>query len=96
MDADGDVFVNYVNTVAGDDDGVFASEAEADRFRVRTLITGAVGSAAELNHSLYALLREADGMGLRNVYIRKPPAWGEHLALFNRLIRAAAGQIVKI
>lgn len=96
VDADGDVFVNYVNTVAGDDDGVFASEAEADRFRPRTLITGAVGSAAELNHSLYALLREADGMGLRNVYIRKPPAWGEHLALFNRLIRAAAGQIIKI
>ncbi len=96
VDADGDVFVNYVNTVAGDEDGVFASEAEAEHFHPRVLITGEVGSAAELNHSLYALLREADGMGLKNVYIRKPPAWGEHLALFNRLIRAAAGQIVKI
>lgn len=96
VDAEGDVFVRYVNTVAGDDDGVFACEAEAELFRMRALITGEVGSAAELNHSLYALLREADELGLKNVYIRKPPAWGEHLALFNRLIRAAAGQIVKI
>ena len=96
VDAEGDVFVRYVNTVAGDDDGVFASEAEAEMFRPRALVTGQVGSAAELNHSLYALLREADELGLKNVYIRKPPAWGEHLALFNRLIRAAAGQIVKI
>ena len=89
-------FTAYVNERAGERDGVFASLSDADKFNCHVLVTGTLGSAAELNHSLYALLREADEKSLENLYIRKPPAWGEHLALFNRLIRAAAGNIVKI
>ncbi len=96
VDAEGDAFVRYVNLVSDERDGVFASSSEADAFTCRVLVTGENGTVAELNHSLYALLREADELKLKNVYIRKPPAWGEHLALFNRLIRAAAGQIIKI
>ena len=91
----GEDFIRYVNSNAGDGDGVFASNAEKDSFNVRVLITGEIGSVSELNHSLFSLLREADDLNLRRVYIRKPPAWGEYLALFNRLIRAAAGKIVK-
>ncbi len=88
-------FISYVNSNAADGDGVFSSKAEMDSFTVHVLITGEVGSASELNHSLFSLLRKADDLQLKRVYIRKPPAWGEHLALFNRLIRAAAGKIVK-
>ena len=89
-------FYDYVNAKAGERDGVFASSAEADRFNCSVLLTGEEGTAAELNHSLYALLRDADLQQLKNVFIRKPPSWGEHLALYNRLIRAAAGKIVHI
>lgn len=88
-------FAAYVNGNAGEKDGVFTSRADEKSFNVRALITGETGSASELNHSLYSLLREADDLKLSCVFIRKPPAWGEHLALFNRLIRAAAGKIVK-
>lgn len=90
-----DDFTHYVNSNAADGDGVFSSKAEMNNFNVHVLITGEIGSASELNHSLFSLLREADDLHLKRVYIRKPPAWGEHLALFNRLIRAAAGKIVK-
>lgn len=90
-----DDFTHYVNSNAADGDGVFSSKAEMNSFNVHVLITGEIGSASELNHSLFSLLREADDLHLKRVYIRKPPAWGEHLALFNRLIRAAAGKIVK-
>ena len=90
-----DDFTHYVNSNAADGDGVFSSKAEMNNFNIHVLITGEIGSASELNHSLFSLLREADDLHLKRVYIRKPPAWGEHLALFNRLIRAAAGKIVK-
>ncbi len=95
VDADDDGFVRYVSLNAGDHDGVFASEAEAEKFECHVLLTGKIGSADELNHTLYALLREADDLKLQNVYIKKPSEEGEYLAIFNRLIRAAAGRVVK-
>ena len=96
LDGDADAFEAYVKANAEENDGVFVSRSAADGYSCHTLITGEEGTPAELNHSLYALLRQADDLKLNNVYIRKPPAWGEHLALFNRLIRAAAGVIIKI
>ena len=95
VDADDEGFVSFVGREAGKRDGVFASEADAGRFNCRVLLTGKVGSAAELNHRLYSLLREADELDLETVYVRKPSVDGEYLAIFNRLIRAAAGRIVK-
>lgn len=95
VDADVDEFVSFVNRTSGECDGVFTAESEKDKYACKTLITGKTGTPAELNHSLYALLRQADDMNLQNVYIKKPEAGGEYLALFNRLIRAAAGKIIK-
>ena len=95
VDADDAHFVSYVNSVAGKSDAVFASADDAAKFTCRVLVTGEHGTASEENHSLYALLRRADEMELSRVYIKKPPEYGEHLALYNRLIRASAGRIVR-
>lgn len=96
VDGTDEVFVSYVNENAGDHDAVFAAERDMAKFNCRVLVTGETGTPAELNHSLYSLLRMADELSLEKVYIKSPPRSGEYLALFNRLIRAAAGKIKKI
>ena len=95
VDADVDSFVNYVNGNAGERDAVFTSKKDSGKFNCTLLVTGETGSPAELSHSLYSLLRRADELSLEKVYIKAPPKSGEYLALYNRLIRAAAGKITK-
>ncbi len=95
VDGTAEEFVRYVNQNAGENDAVFSSEKNKASFKCKLLITGKDGTAAEENHSLYSLLRQADAEKIACVYIKKPPKTGEYLALYNRLIRAAAGRIVK-
>ena len=96
VEAEDDAFIRFVSDNATENDGVFASEADRTLYPCRLLITGTGGTPAELNHSLYSLLRRADELSLSRVYIKCPPRSGEYLALFNRLIRAAAGKVTKI
>lgn len=96
VDADKERFISYVNETSDVNDGVFASADDSDKFKCRVLITGKHGDYAEQNHSLYALLRRADELDLRHIYIQCPPKRGEYLALYNRLIRASAGCVVKV
>lgn len=95
VEANDESFAEYVNSHAAEHDAVFASRADSARFTCRVLITGERGTASEQNHSLYSLLRYADELSLENVYIKCPERDGEQLALFNRLIRAAAGKITR-
>ena len=96
VDAAGDEFVEYVNNNSDNYCGVFTSNVERTKFKnAKTLITGENPSARDESKSLFHLLRKADEMGLTKVYIKLPEAKGEYLALYNRLIRAAAGKIVK-
>ena len=96
VDADGEEFVAYVNNNSDNNCGVFTSGDERTKFTfARTLITGEHSGARDESKSLFRLLRKADEMGLTKVYIKLPEAKGEYLALYNRLIRAAGGKIVK-
>lgn len=49
----------------------------------------------EQAHRLFACLREADGKDYRQIYAPLPSTEGVGLALYNRLIRAAAHRIIK-
>ena len=96
VDAKGEDFVAYVNANSDTNCGVFTSNEERTDYPTAiTLITGEHPSARDESRSLFRLLRKADEMGLTKVYIRLPEAKGEYLALYNRLIRAAGGKIVK-
>lgn len=50
----------------------------------------------EQAHRLFALLREADDEGARRVYVEMPTKDGIGLAVYNRLLRAAAFRIVSV
>lgn len=62
-----------------------------------TLAHIAIGeSSVEQAHNLFDALREADMRGAKTVYARCPERDGVGLAVYNRLIRAAAFRVVKL
>lgn len=97
VDADTDKFRAFVLDQVADEDAVAAADDIADSFApCHVLSTGTVTSAAAESYSLFSVLREADDLGYRRLYIKLPPAAGEYLALYNRLIRAAGGKIIHL
>ena len=64
--------------------------------RFAGFVTLDVGSTdAEYAHRLFALLREADDREADAIFAHLPEKRGLELALYNRIIRAAAGRIIK-
>ncbi len=57
---------------------------------------GGTKLASERNRRIFSILRRADDLGLKRLYIQLPPSGGQFLALYNRVIRAAGGKILKI
>ena len=76
---------------------IICHEEDADYLRGERLIV--IGKRDDLQaqaKNLFAALRDADGMDGDCVYAHLPPKDGMGLALYNRLIRAAAHTVLKI
>lgn len=96
VDAPHDRFWDYVKSNASGRYGVLISNDDAcDLPGCVMLFTGARGDSREASRRLFSLLRRADELGLERVYAPLPPTGGEYLALYNRMIRAAGGRIVR-
>ena len=96
VDAPHDVFVRYVRENAAGKYGVLSTNEDAGAFAGgMTLLIGPRGDAKEAARRLFSLLRRADEAELETVYAELPPAEGETLAYYNRIIRAAGGRIAK-
>jgi L-threonylcarbamoyladenylate synthase len=48
------------------------------------------GSAAEVAHELFAVMREFDAAGVSTLWVEEPPAGPEWDGVRDRLVRAAA------
>lgn len=95
VDATPAQFAAYVHANCRADEAAAVPEELAGQFApLRVIALGEHDTAAEQSRHMFAVLREADDLGVKRIYIRKPPAEGEYLALYNRLIRAAGGRIV--
>ena len=76
---------------------VLCYREQADYLRNERLIDiGAKEDLSEQAHLLFAALRQADGMDADVIYAHLPPKDGMGLALYNRLIRAAAHTVRKV
>jgi L-threonylcarbamoyladenylate synthase len=53
-------------------------------------------TAEEQAHNLFALLRHTDELGVKTAYVRCPEKNGVGTAVYNRLLRAAAFNVIKI
>lgn len=57
---------------------------------------GKEGDGISEAHNLFTVLRELDRKGAKTVYARCPLSDGVSMAVYNRLIRAAAFRVVEV
>lgn len=85
-------FIDYVN--ANSDENTFVLFEADSRIKAHILPYGK--TADEEAAELFASLRKADDMGAERIYVRSPDKNGMGLAVYNRLIRAAAFKVIKL
>ncbi len=76
-----------------------AYDEEAEGFSIPSLSLYPLGAEQDMARqakSLFRLLREADKENFDAIYAPLPASDGLGLALYNRMIRAAAHQIIKL
>ena len=93
VDADGKAFSDYVNQKT--DCGALCFEEDKGLscpFRVY----GSESDDASQANGVFAALRAADKLGVSTVYVHAPRKSGIGLAVYNRLVRAAAFEVVEL
>ncbi|MCR5121599.1 MAG: threonylcarbamoyl-AMP synthase [Ruminococcus sp.] len=93
VDGTAELFAEYVKAHAGQGT-VCLVFRDTDIKGLPCIVIG--DTAEEQAHRLFAALREADSMGAAEVFARCPTTDGVGLAVYNRLIRAAAFRVVKL
>ena len=71
-------------------------EEDAADIKIPRLIYGKGDDKLSLARSIFAVLREVDKFGAEKVFIHAPEKEGVGLAVYNRLIRAAAFKVINI
>ena len=91
---DAAAYTAFVNAHA--DNGVMAMafDGETDALTVPFVTYGSRDNSLSQAQRLFEALREADDRGARVLYAAFPPVDGMGLAVYNRLLRAAAFRVV--
>ena len=94
VEGDSDSFAELVN---GKENCVAVCFAEeSDKIKIPKLIYGSLLDEQTLAHEVFSVLRKVDSFGADKVYIHAPSKEGVGLAVYNRLIRAAAFRVIKL
>lgn len=85
-------YERFVNAQAG----AFALCYEGDEITIPKVTFGREGDDLSQSHALFDALRRLDELGAKKVYARNPKLTGVGLAVYNRLIRAAAFCVIDL
>ena len=91
---EGDNFAEYVNQKENAVAVCFAEEESA--INTKKIVYGSFKNPESLAKNLFDVLRSVDNMDAKTVYIHAPTKDGIGLAVYNRLIRAAAFKVIKL
>ena len=95
IDAGTAAFIGYCSSKAAADDVLMVfDESEAQGLRQRCIAYGKTDE--EQARRLFDVLRQLDEIGAKKVYARCPSKDGVGLAVYNRLLRAAAFRVIKL
>ena len=95
IDSSLDAFREYVKTHADNDTTLMVfTDNDCEGLDIPHICYGA--NDEEQAKELFDVLRELDDIGAKKVYARCPNKDGEGLAVYNRLLRAAGFQVVKL
>lgn len=86
-------FANFVNQKS--DAAVLCFEQDKN-IKMEYFIYGDEKDDKTLAHSIFSLLRKIDSKNYKAVYVHAPKKEGVGLAVYNRLIRAAAFKVIKL
>lgn len=89
-------YIHYVNTHADAATCALCFAEEAAQLSCKTLVYGSLADDAAQAHALFDALRQLDAMGIQIAYAHAPRKSGVGLAVYNRLIRAAAFEVVQV
>ena len=87
-------FVDYVGKRYNDGTYCVVFDDEKDKIDFRCLTYG--NTSEENARKLFDILRELDDLGAKKVYFRCPEKKGVGLAVYNRLLRAAGFEVIKV
>ena len=89
-------FKSYVSAHTDSNTLALCFEEEAAALPVATVTYGRETDSASQARRIFDALREVDRRGAKRVFARLPAQDGLGLAVFNRLVRAAAFQIIEL
>ena len=91
-----DAYLDYIAAHAGDGVWALCFDGEEAQLPVPAISYGKEGDGISEAHNLFTVLRELDRKGAKTVYARCPLSDGVSMAVYNRLIRAAAFRVVEV
>ncbi len=90
-------FVNFVNSKDKNTTAALCYNSDAEFLNTKHISLGEKNDLDTQAHNLFSALREADTFeGVETIYVRCPKTEGLGMALFNRLIRAAAFEVITL
>lgn len=89
-------YLEYVKTHSGPGVWALCFDGEGQELPVPSIEYGEQADGAAQAHRLFTALRELDKEGAEKVYARCPQSDGVSMAVYNRLIRAAAFRVVEV
>ncbi len=91
---EGENFADYVN--AKENALAVCFEEEKNSIIIPKIVYGSENQPQTLAQNIFAALREVDNSGAKEIYIHAPQKEGIGLAVYNRLIRAAAFKVIEL
>lgn len=96
LQGDFEAYRRYVTEHQGEGVWALCFDGEGDRLPVPAIEYGRDHDGAAQAHHLFTALRELDRQGAQTVFARCPEQDGVSMAVYNRLIRAAAFRVVTV
>lgn len=94
VEAEKDAFCDFVNRQP--DCGAICFEEDLPKLNCQALCYGAFQDQKRQANRVFALLRKVDALGVNTVFVHAPGKDGIGLAVYNRLIRAAGFQVIRL
>lgn len=94
VEGSSDKFADFVNGESGAAAVCFYEES--GKITVPKLCYGAGSDESTLARNVFSVLREADRLGVQRIYVHAPSKSGVGLAVYNRLLRAAAFRVISV
>lgn len=94
VEAETDKFIDFVNSK--EDCVAVCFEEEAECITVPKIVYGKAKNSETLAHEVFAVLRKVDEFAVDSVFIHAPDKTGVGLAVYNRLLRAAAFRVIEL